>query len=72
MQDNIWELESMKKDKVKLTFHAEVGKYSCGPICQDHRYIKSIGVFCSFAKGVAVVQNHELRFVTKHPMISNG
>ncbi len=50
----------------------KIGKYSYGPICCDHPYIESIGSFCSFAVGVDVVKNHEMRYITTHPMIYWG
>lgn len=50
----------------------KVGKYSYGPICRNHPYIESIGAFCSFSFGVEVVGNHEMRYITTHPMISAG
>lgn len=49
-----------------------VGKYSYGPLCKNHRYIKSIGAFCSFAEGADVVLNHPLEYITTHPFIYAG
>ncbi len=64
----IAEFTSMKRKKV----HTKIGKYSYGPICHDHFLIESIGSFCSFGIGVEAVRNHEMRFVTTHPMIYAG
>ena len=50
----------------------EIGRYSYGPICINHPWIKSIGSFCSFAVGVDYVTNHEFRYVTTHPIIYEG
>lgn len=50
----------------------KVGKYSYGPICRDHQVIESIGSFCSFAIGVEVVSNHEMKYITTHPMLYAG
>lgn len=50
----------------------KIGKYSYGPICINHKLIESIGSFCSFAAGVDVVENHEIRYVTTHPIIYAG
>ncbi len=50
----------------------QIGKYSYGPLCRDHNLIKSIGAFCSFATGVDVVENHEINYITTHPMIFRG
>jgi len=50
-----------------------VGKYSYGPLCdQADGLIKSIGAFCSFALGTAVVVNHEMRYLTTHDFIYVG
>lgn len=74
-EKQIAELSCMKnkKDDSNITlWHTSIGKYSYGPICHDHKLIKSIGSFCSFAAGVDVVQNHEIRYLTTHPMIYEG
>lgn len=67
--ENIAEFSSMKNLKSAIT---KVGKYSYGPLCRDHLYIESIGAFCSFAEGTEVVQNHEMNYLTTHPMIYAG
>lgn len=36
---------------------------------EHHQHIESIGAFCSFAIGCDVVTNHEMRYITTHPMI---
>ena len=85
-EDSILEFEKItktprlevKKQKNKQNFtggggkKTKIGKYSYGPICVDHPYIESIGNFCSFAVGVAVAQNHEMKFLTTSPMIYFG
>ena len=72
--NRILELECMLfSDSSDYTkWKTEIGKHSYGPICIDHPWIKSIGAFCSFAKGVDVVTNHEFRYVTTHPIIYAG
>lgn len=64
------ETKGTKEEAKQIT---KIGKYSYGPICQDdHRGIESIGNFCSFAYGVEVVPNHEMKFITTHPMLYAG
>lgn len=63
--ENILELSSMRH----ITL---IGKHSYGPICRDHQFIESIGSFCSFAIGTEVVFNHEMQYITTHPMIYEG
>lgn len=70
--NQIAELPTMRKLRIGTNPPTTVGKYSYGPICHNHLLIESIGSFCSFAIGVDVVQNHEIRFITTHPMISYG
>ncbi len=68
--DNIAELDCMRK---KFRGHTtSIGKYSYGPICHNHELIESIGNFCSFAKGVDVEANHEMNYLTTHPMLYAG
>lgn len=69
--EQIAELNSMK-EKMENEFHTEIGRYSYGPICQNHELIERIGSFCSFAYGVEAVVNHEKRFITTHPIIYKG
>lgn len=59
---------SFKKSKTKA-WETKIGKYSYGPICVAHELIESIGAFCSFATGVEVVPNHEMRYILTHPML---
>lgn len=59
---------SFKKSKAKV-WETKIGKYSYGPICVGHELIESIGAFCSFATGVEVVPNHEMRYISTHPML---
>lgn len=68
--ENIVELSSMRAPKEEHV--TKIGKYSYGPICCNHRYIESIGAFCSFAPGVDVVFNHEMNHITTHPLIYMG
>lgn len=67
--DNIAELDFMRKIRGHTTC---VGRYSYGPICRNHELIEHIGNFCSFAYGVEVVGNHEMNFLTTHPLLSAG
>lgn len=50
----------------------ELGKYSFGPIAQNHGLIEKIGNFCSFAYGVAVVPNHVMSCITTSPICYAG
>ena len=72
--NNIIELESMIHiDKYEYPkWKTQIGRYSYGPICCNHTWIKTIGSFCSFAAGVDVVTNHEFRYLTTHPIIYAG
>lgn len=73
-EDKVIELECMQPvNKPEYPkWKTEIGRYSYGPICCNHTWIKSIGSFCSFAVGVDVVTNHEFRYVTTHPIIYAG
>ena len=71
-ENKIVELECMLKDSKYPDWRTEIGRYSYGPICCDHPWIKSIGAFCSFAVGVDFVTNHEFRYITTHPIIYSG
>lgn len=68
---NIAELDFMR-EKFGVGHTTCVGRYSYGPICRNHELIESIGSFCSFAHGVEVVSNHEMKFLTTHPMLYAG
>ena len=70
--NQIAELEYMKRKVKSVKYKTEIGKHSYGPICRNHELIKSIGAFCSFAYGVDVVTNHEMKYLTTHPMIYAG
>lgn len=71
--EQIAELSSMRQYyKFPVFFETQIGKYSYGPICCNHILIEEIGAFCSFAKGVDAVPNHEMRFLTTHDIISAG
>ena len=73
-EDRIIELECMQSvcRPEYPKWKTEIGRHSYGPICCNHQWIKSIGSFCSFAKGVDFVENHEFRYVTTHPIIYKG
>ena len=77
-EENIIELSSMVNAAAPIirnigtTSITKIGKHSYGPLCRDHGLIKSIGAFCSFAIGVDVVENHEMNYITTHPMIFRG
>lgn len=58
--------------KEQKDFPTRIGKYSYGPICRNHYYIESIGAFCSFAAGVNVEGNHQMKYITTHPMLEAG
>lgn len=70
--EQIAELPSLNPYNDPIKPHTEIGRYSYGPICHDHIMIKSIGSFCSFAKGVTATMNHEMNFITTHPIIYMG
>ncbi len=74
-EEHILELEKMKERMLSNPlsgFKTKIGRYSYGSICRDHSLIESIGSFCSFANGVEVVPNHEMNYVTTHPIIYMG
>lgn len=74
-EDRIIELERMVpySSNTFENYTTKIGKYSYGSICvKNHRWIESIGAFCSFADGVDFVTNHEFRYVTTHPIIFDG
>lgn len=74
-ENHILELEGMHESFEKFPesyYRTKIGKYSYGPICYNHPMIESIGSFCSFAVGVDVVLNHEMNFITTHPIIYAG
>lgn len=64
--------ESLYDSNNQKRFKTEIGKYSYGPICRDHQFIEKIGSFCSFAIGVDYVANHEMKYLTTHPIIYWG
>lgn len=67
--ENIAELSSMK---YSMKYNTKIGKYSYGPICRNHDLIESIGAFSGFGFGTEVVLNHEVQYLTTHPMIYAG
>lgn len=72
--EQIIELDCMinRENISSKLFRTDIGKYSYGPICRNHPCIESIGAFCSFASGVEVVANHEMRYLTTHDILSAG
>lgn len=74
-EENIIELVSMKnmiknnKQERSGTTITKIGKYSSGPLCQEHHLIESIGAFCSIAIGCEVVENHSMRYLSTSPFI---
>ncbi|MBQ2883879.1 MAG: CatB-related O-acetyltransferase [Alphaproteobacteria bacterium] len=70
-EEKIIELEQMELLS-NFYIKTEIGKHSYGSLCRPHVMIKSIGAFCSFAQGVECVVNHEMNYVTTHPMIYQG
>ena len=48
-----------------------VGKYSYGPICKSWM-VESIGAFCCFAGGTAVLPNHSKDLISSHPFLYMG
>lgn len=70
--ERIIELKSMKQAHLIPKYKTEIGRCNTGPICHNHRWIKSIGSFCSFAEGVDFVGNHEFRYLTTHSLIYSG
>ncbi len=67
--NKILELDSMKRaDECGIHHKTECGKYSFGPLC-NHPFVESVGAFCSFAYGTAVVTNHPTELITTAPFI---
>ena len=60
------ELELKKANEFKGTI---IGKACYGPLAKQDERIASIGSFCSFAPGCAVVWNHQLDMVTNHAFV---
>lgn len=48
--------------------YTQCGKYSYGPLC-NHRFVESVGAFCSFAGGSDVVENHPTGYISTHPFL---
>lgn len=74
-EDRIVELASMKtaiEVQKYCNYQTKIGKYSYGALCHNNPWIAEIGAFCSFAEGVDYVTNHEMRYVTTHPIIYAG
>lgn len=68
-ETNIIELDGMRLIEAESRVgKTEVGRYSYGPLCEGSMYIRSIGNFCSFATGSAVVGNHDMDIITTHPV----
>ncbi len=70
--NHLIELKCMVNAGAPHKYQTKIGRYSYGPICYNHPFIQSIGSFCSFAEGVSYVVNHEMRYITTHPMIYWG
>lgn len=72
-ETNIIELDCMRiieaESRVGKT---KVGRYSYGSLCNGSIHIRSIGNFCSFAVGSAVVGNHDMDIITTHPICEKG
>lgn len=66
-----WKEENKKREQIKKREECitQIGRYSYGPLCRNHLMIESIGAFCSFAIGCEVVSNHEIYYITTHPLI---
>ena len=73
-ENRVLELECMINNSINelLGFKTKIGRYCYGPICRNHELIESIGSFCCFAEGVDVVPNHEMKFITTHPILYSG
>lgn len=62
-----------KREAYRKCITTKIGKHSYGPICAEHHsLIEEIGAFCCFGPGVAVVPNHEMRYITTHDMLYSG
>ena len=59
-----------KENIIDIFSKTIIGKYSFGPL--DSAYIESVGAFCSFADGTAVVPNHIMSAVSTHPIFYFG
>lgn len=75
--ENIVEFQCQQKNmegiQKKIDKHrTNIGRHCYGPICRNHPLIKTIGNFCSFAEGCDVVPNHEMKYITTHPIIYAG
>ncbi|WP_251316124.1 CatB-related O-acetyltransferase [Flintibacter muris] len=55
--------------KLIIPFPVNRPRGSYGPLVENQSFIKSIGAFCCFAPGTAVVENHPLDCVTQHTFI---
>ncbi|MEQ3450925.1 CatB-related O-acetyltransferase [Enterococcus cecorum] len=56
------------KSMVHVIKYTKCGKYSSGPLC-NHKLVKSVGAFCSFALGSDVVSNHAIDYISTHPFL---
>lgn len=66
--DSILEIQQMKNIYERKNENTICGRYSYGPLC-NHKYVSSVGNFCSFATGADVVTNHSIDYVSTHPFI---
>ena len=64
-----WRKQESWDRKLQAGQITKIGKYSYGSLCMNHQNIESIGAFCSIASGCEVAGNHEMRYITTHPMI---
>ncbi len=67
-EKGIIELPEMQQKDIAKVERTKCGKYSYGPLC-NHRYVESVGAFCSFANGTDVVINHAMDYISTHPFI---
>lgn len=65
---SIQETEQAKQEEGRQVYVPKIGKYSSGPLCSSN-LVESIGAFCSFAIGTAVVMNHPMEFITTHNLL---
>lgn len=66
-------VEIFKRGEVKqnTAVQTKCGKYSYGPLC-NHRFVESVGAFCSFAGGSDVTENHPVDYISTHPFLYAG
>lgn len=67
-EENIVDIFERKSESVPQWPETLCGKYSYGPLC-NHRFVESVGAFCSFATGADVVENHSTDYLSTHPFM---